>query len=151
MGWFRKATGGLLQPISSAISKVDDVVVQPVVNTVKEVGSAIDDELGRALADPVIGPVATVIAGIYGGPAAVAALKYKQTGELSDALEAGAKAYIIQNVASEFATPAADPNAVGGATGPDNIDIGGGWSPATGATAAELEAARLALEPAPVI
>jgi hypothetical protein len=40
-----------------------------------------------------------------------------------------------------------DPNAVGGVTGPDNIDVGGGWSPATGATAAELEAARLALEP----
>ncbi len=42
---------------------------------------------------------------------------------------------------------ASDPNAVGGVTGPDNIDVGGGWSPATGATAAELEAARLALEP----
>jgi hypothetical protein len=42
---------------------------------------------------------------------------------------------------------ATDPNAVGGVTGPDNIDVGGGWSPATGATAAELEAARLALEP----
>jgi len=31
-----------------------------------------------------------------------------------------------------------DPNAVGGVTGPDNIDVGGGWSPATGA--AELTA-----------
>jgi len=35
---------------------------------------------------------------------------------------------------------------VGGVTGPDNIDVGGGFNPATGATAAELEAARLALE-----
>jgi len=40
----------------------------------------------------------------------------------------------------------ADPNAVGGITGPDNIDVGGGWSPAAGATPAELEAARIALE-----
>jgi hypothetical protein len=39
-----------------------------------------------------------------------------------------------------------DANAVGGVTGPDNIDVGGGWSPASGATAAELEAARVALE-----
>jgi hypothetical protein len=44
---------------------------------------------------------------------------------------------------------ATDPNAVGGVTGPDNIDVGGGWSPATGATAAELEAARLALQAPP--
>lgn len=36
-------------------------------------------------------------------------------------------------------------DAVGGVTGPDNIDVGGGWSPATGATAAELESARAAL------
>jgi hypothetical protein len=43
-----------------------------------------------------------------------------------------------------------DPNAVGGVTGPDNIDVGGGWSPADGATAAELEAARVALEQPPV-
>jgi hypothetical protein len=42
---------------------------------------------------------------------------------------------------------APDPNAVGGVTGPDNIDVGGGFNPAAGATAAELEAARMALEP----
>lgn len=35
---------------------------------------------------------------------------------------------------------------VGSATGADNIDIGGGWSPATGATEAELASARAALE-----
>ena len=43
------------------------------------------------------------------------------------------------------------PNAVGGVTGPDNIDVGGGFSPAAGATAAELEAARVALEQAPEV
>jgi hypothetical protein len=146
--------------VSNIGSSVDDAVISPVVSTVKDVGSAFDDsvlktikeagssiedEFDRALADPVLGPIITVVAQVYGGPAAVAALKYKQTGELSDALEAGAKAYIIQQVATNVMAP--DPNAVGGVTGPDNIDVGGGWSPATGATAAELEAARLALEP----
>lgn len=126
-------------------SSVDDAITQPIVNTVKSVGSAFDDsvlktikdagssiedEFDRALADPVFGPIITVVASVYGGPAAVAALKYKQTGELSDALEAGAKAYIIQNVASAVMAP--DPNAVGGVTGPDNIDVGGGFNPADG-------------------
>jgi len=64
------------------------------------------------------------------------------------ALKLAALASNVYNIAT--APAAADPNAVGGVTGPDNIDVGGGWSPATGATAAELEAARLALEPAPV-
>jgi hypothetical protein len=146
--------------ISNIGSSVDDAVISPVVSTVKDVGSAFDDsvlktikeagssiedEFDRALADPVLGPIITVVAQVYGGPAAVAALKYKQTGELSDALEAGAKAYIIQQVATNVMAP--DPNAVGGVTGPDNIDVGGGFNPAAGATAAELEAARLALEP----
>jgi len=42
-------------------------------------------------------------------------------------------------------TSTIDPNAVGGVTGPDNIDVGGGYNPATGATAAELAAARAAM------
>lgn len=166
MGFFkqlRKAVSNPVEAISNIGSSIDDAVISPVVSTVKDVGSAFDDsvlktikeagssiedEFDRALADPVFGPIITVVASVYGGPAAVAALKYKQTGELSDALEAGAKAYIIQNVASEVMAP--DPNAVGGVTGPDNIDVGGGFNPAAGATAAELEAARLALEPVTV-
>jgi hypothetical protein len=67
--------------------------------------------------------------------------------DLGKAIKLAALASNVYNIAT---APAADPNAVGGVTGPDNIDVGGGWSPATGATAAELEAARLALEPAPV-
>lgn len=51
---------------------------------------------------------------------------------------------------SNYGIESTDPNAVGGVTGPDNIDVGGGWSPADGATAAELEAARVALEQPPV-
>ena len=152
MGWFSKATGGVFDPISEPLSKVEDTVKSvgsafddSVLKAVKDAGSSIEDEFDRALADPVFGPIITVVAATYGGPAAVAALKYKQTGEISDALEAGAKAYIIQNVASNVIAP--DANAVGAVTGPDNIDVGGGFNPAAGATAAELEAARLALEP----
>jgi hypothetical protein len=140
--WWKQSP---IKTISDIGSKVEDIVVQPVVNTVKDVGSAFDDsvlsaiknagssiedEFDRALADPVLGPIITVVAQVYGGPAAVAALKYKQTGELSDALEAGAKAYIIQQVATNVMAP--DPNAVGGVTGPDNIDVGGGFNPAAG-------------------
>lgn len=61
------------------------------------------------------------------------------------ALRAALLSYAIPQITSQIS---ADPNAVGGVTGPDNIDVGGGWSPSTGATAAELEAARAALEPA---
>jgi hypothetical protein len=38
-------------------------------------------------------------------------------------------------------SPFTNPNAVGGVTGPDNIDVGGGFNPAAGATPAELAAA----------
>lgn len=137
MGWFSKATGGAFDFISEPLSKVEDVVKSAgsafddsVLKTIKDAGSSIEDEFDRALADPVLGPIITVVAQVYGGPAAVAALKYKQTGELSDALEAGAKAYIIQQVATNVMAP--DPNAVGGVTGPDNIDVGGGFNPAAG-------------------
>lgn len=142
------ARENVVDPIVNTVSDIGSAFDDSVLSAIKDAGSSIEDEFDRALADPVFGPIITVVASVYGGPAAVAALKYKQTGELSDALEAGAKAYIIQNVASAVMAP--DPNAVGGVTGPDNIDVGGGWNPAAGATAAELEAARLALEPVTV-
>lgn len=150
MGWFSDATGGIFDPISEPLSNVEDTVKSvgsafddSVLKTIKDAGSSIEDEFDRALADPVLGPIITVVAQTYGGPAAVAALKYKQTGELSDALEAGAKSYIVQQIATNVMAP--DPNAVGGVTGPDNIDVGGGWNPAAGATPAELTAARAAM------
>lgn len=123
MGWFSKATGGAFDFVSEPLAKVSDTVTDEL--------AGVEDAFDAALTDPVLGPIINIIAAVYGGPAAVAALKYKQTGELSDALEAGAKSYIIQNVVSA-ATPA-DPNAVGGVTGPDNIDVGGGFNPADGA------------------
>lgn len=77
--------------------------------------------------------------------AAIAAANAGQgaaTGDWESAAINAGKAAILSNAGGAEA----DPNAVGGVTGPDNIDVGGGWSPAAGATAAELEAARLALE-----
>jgi hypothetical protein len=134
-----------VQAVSDLGSSIDDAITQPIVSTVKNVGSqfddsvlsaikkagsSIEDEFDAALTDPILGPVISIIANAYGGPAAVAALKYKQTGELSDALESGAKAFILQYVAANVMAP--DPNAVGGVTGPDNIDVGGGFNPADG-------------------
>jgi hypothetical protein len=133
MGFFneiKKAVSNPGKAISNIGSSFDDAILKPI----KDAGSSIEDEFDRALADPVLGPIINIVAATYGGPAAVAALKYKQTGELSDALEAGAKAYIIQNVVS--GATSADPNAVGGVTGPDNIDVGGGFNPADGAAGA---------------
>jgi hypothetical protein len=134
-----------VQAVSDLGSSIDDAITQPIVSTVKNVGSqfddsvlsaikkagsSIEDEFDAALTDPILGPVISIIANAYGGPAAVAALKYKQTGELSDALESGAKAFILQHVAANVMAP--DANAVGGVTGPDNIDVGGGFNPADG-------------------
>jgi len=134
-----------VQAVSDLGSSIDDAITQPIVSTVKKVGSqfddsvlsaikkagsSIEDEFDAALTDPILGPVISILANAYGGPAAVAALKYKQTGELSDALESGAKAFILQYVASNVMAP--DANAVGGVTGPDNIDVGGGFNPADG-------------------
>jgi hypothetical protein len=45
-------------------------------------------------------------------------------------------ASLASNVYSLATAPVVDPNAVGGVTGPDNIDVGGGFNPAAGATAA---------------
>jgi hypothetical protein len=99
---------------------------------------------GGMLSD--LGPVANIAAAYFGGPLGVAALNLAQGKNLEDSAKAAAITYAAQQ-ALGGADAGSDPNAVGGVYGPDNIDVGGGWSPAAGATAAELEAARLALEP----
>lgn len=90
--------------------------------------------------------VQKMVAAVVGGPPAVAAVSAAQ----GDSPEDIAKSYIISEGLNQVSAPTTDPNAVGSATGPDNIDVGGGWNPATGATAAELEDARVALEQPPV-
>lgn len=99
--------------------------------------SAISDVLNSD-----VGKLATnIAASYYGGPLGVGALNLAQGNSLEDSAKAAAISYAAQQASS-----ASDPNAVGGVTGPDNIDVGGGFNPGAGATAAELEAARLALE-----
>jgi len=89
-----------------------------------------------AIASP---PTAAVIASANAGQAAA------QGDWEKAALNAG-KAVILSNAGDGLLGSSTDPNAVGGVTGPDNIDVGGGFNPAAGATEAELQAARLALD-----
>jgi hypothetical protein len=126
-----------------------------------KVFGGIGDDLAGAFNDTLssineLGPWANLAISIAYPPAgaAIAAANAGQgamTGApIEDVALNAAKAVILSNAGDGLLGSSTDPNAVGGVTGPDNIDVGGGWSPATGATAAELEAARLALEPAPV-
>lgn len=126
-----------------------------------KVFGGIGDDLAGAFNDTLgsineLGPWANLAISIAYPPAgaAIAAANAGQgamTGApIEDVALNAAKAVILSNAGDGLLGSSTDPNAVGGVTGPDNIDVGGGWSPATGASAAELEAARLALEPVPV-
>lgn len=106
---------------------------------------------GTGFFDSSLGKLTTAAVGVFGGPLASAALAGARTldsgGDLGDALESGAKAGLLSWGAQKI-TGSLSGGDVGGVTGPDNIDIGGGWSPATGATAAELTASRAAIDAA---
>lgn len=85
-----------------------------------------DDGLfGGFFSNPLVNAVANFAASYYGGPLGAAALQLAQGKSAEDALKAGALTYAAQQAFSS-----ADPNAVGGVTGPDNIDVGGGFNPA---------------------
>jgi len=86
--------------------------------------------------DPV-GTTVKIAAAACGNPALImaanTAVAVAHGADLNDALESGAKAgataWAIQGIAQAVSTPE-----VGGVTGPDNIDVGGGFNPATGAS-----------------
>jgi hypothetical protein len=94
------------------------------------------------MSDPILGTAANIAAGYFGGPLGTAALGVAQGKSPEEIAKSAALSYVAGEA---FKGLSADPNAVGGVTGPDNIDVGGGFNPAAGATAAELEAARAAL------
>jgi len=73
---------------------------------------------------------AALVAAYFGGPLGSGALQLAQGNSLEDAAKAAAITYAAQQIGA----PSDDPNAVGGVYGPDNIDVGGGWSPATGSS-----------------
>ena len=127
--------------ISNIGSSVDDAVLQPIGNVVEGTLKSIEDDPLKAAAIALaVGTGNSYLVPYIQGGAALA-----NGASPEDALKQAAISYTIQNVAAEVMAP--EPNAVGGVTGPDNIDVGGGFNPAAGATTAELEAVRLALEP----
>ncbi|MEN9671016.1 MAG: hypothetical protein RL018_1293 [Pseudomonadota bacterium] len=67
MGWFSKATGGVFDPISEPISKVDDAIVQPIVNATKDAGSQLDDFVNNEVPGGWAG-VILIGAGVYYAP-----------------------------------------------------------------------------------
>jgi len=119
---------------------------------VKNVGTILD-ETYMDVRDPLV--AAAVIAGNYILPGSSLLTSQLVNEGAQDILSSsGGKTFNAVAGASgayngnldNYGLNSTDPNAVGGVTGPDNIDVGGGWSPADGAAAAELEAARAALE-----
>jgi hypothetical protein len=85
--------------------------------------------IGSIASDSLLGPIANIGAAYFGGPLGSAAWQLAQGNDLGDAAKAAALTYAAQQIGGTET----DPNAVGGVYGPDNIDVGGGWSPATGA------------------
>ena len=136
--------------VSDSLADFDDSVREEVSN----VGETIQDT-GQAVVDEVVTPVVVAVQKTYdafeedpvgtslkiaaaasGNPmyvmAANTAVAVANGADLNDALESGAKAgatsWAVNNIAEYVSAPE-----VGGVTGPDNIDVGGGFNPATGA------------------
>jgi hypothetical protein len=103
-------------------------------------GGFIKNTLSDIMSDPILGTVANIGAA-YFGPLSSAALQLAQGKGLDDALKAGLLTYAGGEISKGLGS-----GGIGGVTGPDNIDIGGGFNPAAGATAEQLAAARAALD-----
>lgn len=108
---------------------------------VKNVGTILD-ETYMDVRDPLV--AAAVIAGNYVLPGSSLLTSQLVNEGAQDILSSsGGKTFNAVAGASgayngnldNYGLNSADPNAVGGVTGPDNIDVGGGWSPADGAAA----------------
>jgi hypothetical protein len=87
---------------------------------------------------PILAAAANMAAAYFGGPAGVAALHAAMGEDIGDIAKSAALSYLGGQV-GDFVTGAAGEafNApVGSAFGPDNIDIGGGWNPGSGAGSA---------------
>lgn len=99
-------------PVQKAISTTNETVDKIARNPLPVVETIV---LTAALT-PVLGPAA--------GPTASATVTYLNGGSTEDAIKAGAVSFAGQQAAEAYA-PAAQ--------APDNIDVGGGFNPATGA------------------
>jgi hypothetical protein len=150
MGAVADAVSSVVDTVGDAVSSVGNVVEdvgQAVVdNVVEPVVNAVDNTVQAAIDDPV-GTAVKVAAVASGNPLLVAAantaVAVANGADLDDALESGAKAGAIAMAAQGVANYVNAPD-IGGVTGPDNIDVGGGFNPATGAAAS-------AAAPSPVV
>jgi hypothetical protein len=102
---------------------------QPNPQTSTSSGAGIRGFVGDIMSDPVLGAAANIAASYFGGPLGTAALGAVQGLSLEDIVKNAAISYAAGQVINGIS---ADPNAVGGVTGPDNIDVGGGFNPADG-------------------
>ena len=98
--------------------------VQAAVSTVNKTADAIARNPLPVIETAVLTAVLTPVLGPGAGPASSAAVTYLNGGSPEDAAKAGAISFAGQQ-ASEAYAPAAQK--------PDNIDVGGGFNPATGA------------------
>ena len=99
----------------------------------KGISKAIDNVVTNIEKDPVgsIAKITTAIVAPAYLPAVVVADAIGQGAPLDKALEQGAKSYVAGQVGSAVSNTLGTPD-VGGVTGPDNIDVGGGFNPSTG-------------------
>jgi len=127
------AVSGAVSSVGNAVADVGNAVVKEVV---KPVVKAVDNTVKAAIADPV-GTAVKVAAIASGNPLLVAAantaVAVAHGADINTALESGAKAGLTSFVAGEVGKAVNTP-AVGSVNGPDNIDVGGGFNPATGAS-----------------
>jgi hypothetical protein len=139
MGAVADAVSDVVDTVSDAVSDVGDFVqdtgqavidevVTPVVTAVQKTYDAFEeDPLGTSL---------KIAAAASGNPmyvmAANTAVAVAHGADLNDALESGAKAGATSWAANAIAEYVSTPE-VGSVRGPDNIDVGGGFNPATGA------------------
>ena len=102
--------------------------VQSAVSTVNKTADAIARNPLPVVETVVLTAVLTPYLGPQGAASASsAAVTYLNGGTPEDAAKAGAISYGSASVAESYAP------SVGSSTGPDNIDVGGGFNPATGA------------------
>jgi len=101
--------------------------VQAAVSTVNKTADAIVRNPLPVIETAVLTAVLTPALGPGAGPTASAAVTYLNGGSAEDAAKSGAISFASQQAGEAYA-----PSVGTSATAPDNIDVGGGFNPATG-------------------
>ena len=101
--------------------------VQAAVSTVNKTADAIVRNPLPVIETAVLTAVLTPVLGPGAGPASSAAVTYLNGGSAEDAAKSGAISFVSAKAGEAYA-----PSVGTSATAPDNIDVGGGFNPATG-------------------